>query len=124
LGGRFGCKRTICALQYNDDGHMQANQFGDQRRQHIVSTLSPPILDRDVLALDVTSISQALAWAGSVNASRKATTASSSFGAQSELVAAPPVMVERLTLPPMATPPQSAWTVGGIGSDDCGSEDF
>jgi hypothetical protein len=47
------------------------------------------------------------------------------FAAQFELAVTPPVvMVEPLTLPPTATPPQSAWTVGGIGSDDCGTEDF
>jgi len=34
------------------------------------------------------------------------------FDAQSEPVVTPPVMVVLVTLPPMATLPQSAWTVG------------
>src|SRR5207244_2261635 len=52
-------KRTICALQYNDHGYLTANQFGDQRRQPIVSTLCPPVFDRHVLVLDVTGVTQA-----------------------------------------------------------------
>ena len=55
LGRRFGCKRTICAFQYNDHGYLTANQFGDQCRQPIVSTLCPPVFDLDVTTLDVTS---------------------------------------------------------------------
>src|SRR5262249_57305362 len=35
------------------------------------------------------------------------------FGAQSELVVVPAVMVEPVTSRPMAMPPQSAWTPGG-----------
>src|SRR5215472_4139045 len=44
------------------------------------------------------------------------------FGAQSELVIVPPVMVEPVTLRPMAMPPQFAWTLGGVGF--CASGDF
>jgi hypothetical protein len=39
------------------------------------------------------------------------------FDAQSVLVVAPVVMVAPLTLPPIATPLQSAWTLAGSGSD-------
>ena len=46
------------------------------------------------------------------------------FGAQSELVAVPAVVVEPVTSRPMAMPPQFAWTLGGAGSDDVVSEDF
>jgi len=37
------------------------------------------------------------------------------FGAQSELVLAPVLMVAPLTLPPMAMPLQSAWTLADAG---------
>ena len=66
LGRRFGCKRTMCALQYNDHGYLTANQFGDQYRQLIVSTLCPPVFDRHVLALDVTGLTQASAKRGEI----------------------------------------------------------
>jgi hypothetical protein len=46
------------------------------------------------------------------------------FGAQSELLVVPAVMVEPVTSRPMAMPPQFAWTLGGVGSDDVVSEDF
>ena len=38
-----------------------ANQFGRQRRQPIVSGFRPAVLDRDVLALDIAGLLQALA---------------------------------------------------------------
>jgi hypothetical protein len=66
FGRRFGCKRTVCTLQDNDHGHLSANQFGDQRRQPIVSTLCPPVFNRDVLAFDVTDILQASTEIGEV----------------------------------------------------------
>jgi len=46
------------------------------------------------------------------------------FGAQSELVVVPAVIVEPVTPPPMAMPPQFAWTLGGVGSEDFASGDF
>src|SRR5262249_26000380 len=60
LGRCFSCKRTLCALQYNDHGYLTANQFGGQRRELIVSTLCPPVFDRHVPVLDVTGFLQAL----------------------------------------------------------------
>jgi hypothetical protein len=70
LGRRFGCKRTICALQYNDHGHLTANQFAGQHRQPIVSTLRPPVFDRHVLVLDVTGVTQTSAKSGEIFAVR------------------------------------------------------
>ena len=46
------------------------------------------------------------------------------FGAQSELVVVPAVMVEPVTSRPIAMPPQSAWTLGGVSSGDFVSGDF
>jgi hypothetical protein len=46
------------------------------------------------------------------------------FDAQSELVVVPAVMVEPVTSPPMAMPPQFAWTVEGVASGDVASEEF
>jgi hypothetical protein len=46
------------------------------------------------------------------------------FDAQSEFVVAPAVMVEPVTSRPMAMPPQFAWTLGGVGSEDFASGDF
>src|SRR2546421_13115071 len=46
------------------------------------------------------------------------------FGAQSELVVLPAVMVEPVTSRPMAMPPQFAWTLGSVGSGDFASGDF
>ena len=66
MGRRFRCKRTIRTLQYNDHGYLTADQFGEQRREPIVSTLCPPVLDRQVLAFDVTGFLQASAESGEV----------------------------------------------------------
>src|SRR5262249_28955175 len=66
VGRRFRCKRTIRTLQYNDHGYLTADQFGEQRREPIVSTLCPPVLDRQVLAFDVTGFLQASAESGEV----------------------------------------------------------
>jgi len=46
------------------------------------------------------------------------------FGAQSELVVVPAVMVEPVKSRPMAMPPQFAWTLGGVGSGDVPSVDL
>src|SRR5215471_20589366 len=59
LGCRFGCKSTLCALQYNDHGYLIPGQFGSKDRQLIVSALCPPVFDGDVLALYVTDFSHA-----------------------------------------------------------------
>jgi hypothetical protein len=61
LGRCFGSERTIRALQRHDHGYLTANQFRDQRREPIVSTFSPPIFDRHVLALDVPGVGEAAA---------------------------------------------------------------
>src|SRR5258708_176475 len=45
------------------------------------------------------------------------------FGVQSELVVPPVVMVAPVTLPPMAMPLQSAWTLTA-GTEDFASGDF
>jgi hypothetical protein len=47
-----------------------------------------------------------------------------SFDTQSELLVEPVVMVAPLTLPPTATPLQSAWTLPGSGTDAFVSGDF
>jgi len=47
-----------------DHGHATANQFGRQRRQLIVLTFRPTILDRHVLTFDVASVSEAFAEGG------------------------------------------------------------
>src|SRR5215510_14902654 len=59
LGRGFGRKRTLCAFQGNDHGYLTANQFCGQRRQLIVFTMCPPVFDRYVSFLDVTSFTQA-----------------------------------------------------------------
>jgi len=46
------------------------------------------------------------------------------FDAQSELVIAPVRMVAPVTLPPMAMPLQSAWTLTGTGCEAFVSGDF
>jgi hypothetical protein len=56
---RFGCERTLCALQCNDHGYLIANQVSDQRRQQIVFTTCPPVFDRDVPVLDVANFAKA-----------------------------------------------------------------
>ena len=59
LGRSFGCKRTSRALQSNDHRYLTANQLGDQRRESIVLTLRPEVLERHVPAFDVTGVTQA-----------------------------------------------------------------
>jgi len=66
LGRGFGRKRTLCALQGNDHGYLTANQFGGQRRQLIVFTMCPPVFDRYVPFLDVTSFTQASTEIGEI----------------------------------------------------------
>ena len=44
----------------SDDYDLSANQFGRQRRQPIVLTLRPAVFDRNVLALDIAGLLQAL----------------------------------------------------------------
>jgi hypothetical protein len=65
-GRGLGCKRTLCALQYNNHGYLTANQFGGQCGQLIVSTLCPPVFDRHVPVLDVTGFSQASTKRGEI----------------------------------------------------------
>jgi hypothetical protein len=46
-------QRRWCTARRGDHGHATANQFGRQRRQLIVLTFRPTILDRHVLTRDV-----------------------------------------------------------------------
>ena len=48
----------------DDHRHLAADQIGRQRRQSIVLTFRPAIFDRDVLALDIAGLLQALAERG------------------------------------------------------------
>jgi hypothetical protein len=48
---RFSRERGQVAVR-GDDGHLAANQIGQQRRQAIVLALQPVVLDRYVLAFD------------------------------------------------------------------------
>ena len=66
LGRGFGRKRTLCAFQGNDHGYLTANQFGGHRRQLIVFTMCPPVFDRYVPFLDVTSFTQASTEIGEI----------------------------------------------------------
>jgi len=61
FGRGLGCKCTVCALEHNDYRHLTANQFVYQRRQPIISTLSPAVVNDHVLAFDVTGFLQASA---------------------------------------------------------------
>jgi hypothetical protein len=53
-------------LKRNNDGHLAANQFVNQRWQSIVLTLSPPVLNHDIPALDVTGVCQAFMKSGEI----------------------------------------------------------
>src|SRR5262249_36143171 len=44
-------------------GHLAAHQFGGERRQPIELSLGPAVFDRQILALDITGLLQALAKA-------------------------------------------------------------
>jgi hypothetical protein len=61
---------TICALKYNDHGNLTVDQFDGQRRQLIVSTLCPPVFDRDVFVLDVTGLTEPSSKSGEIFAVR------------------------------------------------------
>jgi hypothetical protein len=63
----FARKQPRAPLVYcpaRRSGHATANQFGRQRRQSIVLTFRPTILDRHVLTFDVASVSEAFAEGG------------------------------------------------------------
>src|SRR6266478_7434835 len=61
-GCGLGCKRRRGVP--DDHRRRPANQIGHQRRQSITLILRPAVFDRDVLALDETSLLQALAESG------------------------------------------------------------
>ena len=58
-------RETTCAGR-GDHGHLTADQVGHQRRQPIVLALQPVVLDRHVLALDVTGFAEAFAERGHI----------------------------------------------------------
>ena len=78
LDGVFGCEkddrdrrgrglgrhRRSGAAGRDDYGHLATDQFGSQRGQSIDLILGPTEFDRDVLALDIAIILQALAKCG------------------------------------------------------------
>ena len=62
-GDRRGCRlgrerRSVGAC--DDYGDLPANQLGRQCRQSIVLTLGPAVFDRNVLALDIAGLLEAL----------------------------------------------------------------
>src|SRR5262245_36670546 len=57
---RLGCEYGRCTDR-SDHGNLSANQIGRQLRQSIKLVLGPAVDDRDVLALDITGLFQALA---------------------------------------------------------------
>src|SRR5262245_22255533 len=66
LGRCLGCKCAVCALEHNDYRYLTANQFVDQRRQPIISTLSPAVVNDHVLAFDITGLLQTSAEYGEI----------------------------------------------------------
>ena len=66
-GYRRGCglgrHRRSGAAGRDDHGHLAAHQFGGERRQPIELSLGPAVFDRQILALDLTGLLQALAKA-------------------------------------------------------------
>ena len=65
-GRRLGGKCRGSAPGCDDHVHLPANQIGRQRRQSIILTLGPAVLDRHVAALDIAGFAQALAECGDV----------------------------------------------------------
>ena len=63
-GRRLGRERGCSANRCNDDIHAPANQFGRQRRQALVVTVGPAILNRDIPTFDVSGFAQPLAECG------------------------------------------------------------
>ena len=59
-GRRLGRERGCSANRCNDDIHAPANQFGRQRRQALVVTVGPAILNRDIPTFDVSGFAQPL----------------------------------------------------------------
>jgi len=66
---RFGRERGRVADR-GDDGHLLANEIGQQRRQAIVLALQPGILDRHVLAFDVAALVEAFSERGHITRRR------------------------------------------------------
>ena len=58
-GRLLGCRRSGRAPG-NDDVHLQANEFGGERRQPLRPALCEPVLDRDVLAFHIAQLAQSL----------------------------------------------------------------
>src|SRR5262245_16917157 len=57
---RLGREPGVDAPGRRNDGHLTANQIGRQRRQSIVLTLRPAVIDRRILTFDVTAFLEAL----------------------------------------------------------------
>src|SRR5262249_1458313 len=64
-GDRGGCglsrHRRSGAAGRDDHGHLAAHRFGGERRQPIELSLGPAVFDRQILALNITDLLQALA---------------------------------------------------------------
>src|SRR5262249_15855164 len=56
----LGCKRPDRVARCSEDGHLAAKEVSHQSRDRVVSASRPAVLDRDVLALDVPHLAQAL----------------------------------------------------------------
>ena len=63
-GGRFGGERGGIAAGRRNDTHATADQVGHDRRQAIVFSPQPVVLDRHVLAFDVADFVEAFSERG------------------------------------------------------------
>src|SRR4029077_19140093 len=59
-GRRLGHEGRVGTSARGDHGHPSSNQFSRQRRQPVHLILSPAVVDRDVLTLDIAGILEAL----------------------------------------------------------------
>jgi hypothetical protein len=65
-GSRFGGQRRGDATRRYNQRRRSANEIGDQRRQAAVVAFGPTVFDRDLLAVDVAGLAQALLKRGHV----------------------------------------------------------
>src|SRR6266446_8428894 len=63
-GCRLGCESRHLSADGNNDSHLPTHERGRKRRQPVVLTVRPAVVDHDVLALDKTSFVQSLAKDG------------------------------------------------------------
>jgi hypothetical protein len=66
LGRCLGGKRSRRAASYGDNVHPAAHKFGRQCRQSVVMAFRPPVVDGNILTLDVARIGQASMKCGDV----------------------------------------------------------